>query len=586
MTAATTAPMIRLHTESSPRHDHGWPRLGGATRCASVARSASAALAAAALALAGPAAGDATGLSFHSTSTVIDGQRYFVADVFVDCTEPCDRVLLFHNIGLSAINFDGTYFQETHAEGTPSMLPMVASQGTWAVDTHICIGGNTQADTAGLSMVTPDWNWAFGQSTFFQPGCYFNVPPTFGVSFAGDDLRIRVARIAIHESHYQSECGVQFSGRFATMGTGGYESPSFQNFSLLVPFQLTPTGSTADAHDTPAGDGVCFTAQSGGGGGGGGSTGSPSDPPPGVANANPPSFDFNGDGDFDLMWYGLGNGMTSRWTMNGIARSGGGAFPWSTLPSFVPIGAADAGDDGSPEVFFYNQLARWVQMWSFIGDQRTATTLLFTEDSGWTPCAVGDFTGDGRADVLSRSANGLVYRMRPINQTTVYAPRTFTTLTQALEYVTHADLDGDGRQDLVLRASNGIYWGRRVSATGFTFMSPIAPSAVGSEWRLAGTGDFDGDHDDDVLWHNTATGEVRGWTLQNGVRVAGAQVRTGVGSMYRVVATLDTDHDGDDDIVWRNEATGDVYAWRMQGMVRVEGGFVRNVATYWTVVNR
>lgn len=564
-------------TTTHPPAAHPLPTTRRRTAC--VATAAVTAVAA----IAGMASADATGFSYHSTSTVIDGQRYFVADVFVDFEQPCDRVLLFHNIGLSAINFDGTYFHETHAEALPSMLPMIASQGTWAADTHICIGGNTQADTAGLAMVTPDWNWNFGISTFFQPGCYFNVPPIFGVSYAGDDLRIRVARISVHESHYQPDSGVQFSARIA-MSEAGASTPRFHNLSMLVPFQLTPAGSTAEAIDTPAGDGVCYTA-GGGGSGGGGSSGSPADPPPGVANANPPSFDFNGDGDFDLMWYGLGNGMTSRWTMNGITRGGGGAFPWSTLPSFVPIGAADAGDDGSPEVFFYNQLARWVQMWSFVGDQRTATTLLFTEDSGWTPCAVGDFTGDGRADVLSRSASGLVYRVRPINQTVAYAPRTFTTLTQALEYVTHADLDGDGRQDLVLRASNGIHWGRRVSSTGFTFMSPIAPSSVGGEWRLAGTGDFDGDHDDDMLWHNTATGEVRGWTLQNGNRVAGTQVRTGVGAMYRVVATLDTDHDGDDDVIWRNEATGDVYAWRMQGMVRVEGGFVRNVAPVWTVVN-
>jgi hypothetical protein len=255
------------------------------------------------------------------------------------------------------------------------------------------------------------------------------------------------------------------------------------------------------------------------------------------------------------------------------------------LPGNVPLGACDAGDDGAPEVFFYNPVSRQVFMWSFIGDQRTATTTLFTETSGWTPVGVGDFTGDGRADVLSRSTSGLVYKLRPLNQTTVYPERIWTTLTSVLAFVTNADIDADGRQDLILRAANGIYWGQRVSSTGFTVMSPITPYAVGVEWTLAGTGDYDGDLDDDILWHNPASGEVRAWRIQDGAKIGGSLVRTGVGPQYRLISTVDTDLDGDDDVVWRNEATGDVFAWRMQDLVRQSGAFVRNVSPLWRVVN-
>ena len=546
----------------------------------SITRPTSCVTALLALGLAAPAIADATGISYHARSEVVEGTRYFVTDIFVEFNEPCGRVLLFYQTTAAPVGIAGGFFHASVPGIPPSVVPAPNNQGPWSVDTHLCIGGSTQVPSSGIAGVTPDWDYGFGVTSSYQPGCFFVVPPTENTSFAGGDLKIRVARFAITESQFNPDAAVHFSARFAVAGVPG-TSAEFVNLSLTAPFQLLAGGTTTPG-DIPAQTGQCFVADSGGSGGGGGGG---LNPPAGVANLNPPSFDFNGDGTFDLMWHHSMTGQTSHWLMDGVARVGGGGFQWSTLPGNVPLGACDAGDDGAPEVFFYNPVSRQVFMWSFIGDQRTATSVLFTETTGWTPVGVGDFTGDGRADVLSRSTSGLVYKLRPLNQTTVYPERTWTTLTSVLTFVTNADIDADGRQDLILRAANGIYWGRRVSSTGFTFMSPITPYAVGAEWTLAGTGDYDGDLDDDILWHNPASGEVRAWRIQDGAKIGGSLVRTGVGPQYRLISTVDTDLDGDDDVVWRNEATGDVFAWRMQDLVRQSGAFVRNVSPLWRVVN-
>ncbi len=39
-------------------------------------------------------------------------------------------------------------------------------------------------------------------------------------------------------------------------------------------------------------------------------------------------------------------------------------------------------------------------------------------------------------------------------------------------------------------------------------------------WRMAGTGDFNGDGQTDLLWENTTTGEHEIW-LMNGMAIAG-----------------------------------------------------------------
>ena len=567
-------------------------RLDPRTPRRSLAFNATAALALSACAafVTAGANADSTGLLYHSTSKVVDGQTYFVIDVFVGYENPCDRLLLYWNTiaqpyGLSS----GFWFQTSAADIPATARPSPGATAIWDVDTFISIGGDTQRETKGCYFVTPDWDDAFTVSSAYQPGCMFIVPPLLGYNFAGSDRKVHVGRFTIHESQYLPGATLHFSARFGSGGQPG-NGPWMHDYSIDIPFQLTPAGSTTDAHDEPSPEPFCYSPppDNGGGSGSGGSSGGggTTTPPPGVANLNPSDLDFNGDGNADLMWFCSINGQTSHWQMDGLSRIGGGGFAWAAMSNSVALGAGDSNDDGTPEAFFFQPYGRWVFMWTFVGTQRLSAELIFTENSGWTPVAVGDFTGDGRADVLSRSSDGLNYRARPIAYRTVYAARNVATVAAGFGFVAAGDFDGNGVQDLLLRATNGVYWVKRLGVTGAATMLPITAGALATEWRMEGVGDLDGDRDDDIVWHNTVTGEVRGWLMQDGVRQTGGAIRTGVGASSKVISILDTDHDGRADVIWRNEATGDVYAWKMNGLVRENGAFVRNVSTVWSVVNR
>src|SRR5438046_6947880 len=81
------------------------------------------------------------------------------------------------------------------------------------------------------------------------------------------------------------------------------------------------------------------------------------------------------------------------------------------------------------------------------------------------------------------------------------------------------DFDGDGKADILWRNSstgeNYIYL-----MNGLTIASQGSINAVGGQaWQVKGIGDFDGDGKADILWRNTSTGENYIW-LMNGLSTA------------------------------------------------------------------
>jgi hypothetical protein len=80
-------------------------------------------------------------------------------------------------------------------------------------------------------------------------------------------------------------------------------------------------------------------------------------------------------------------------------------------------------------------------------------------------------------------------------------------------------------------------------------------------WEIAGTGDFDGDNDADILWRHDE-GAVTIWEIEDNAFVVNHNLGV-VPTTWEIADTGDFDGDADDDILWRHE-DGAVTIWEME----------------------
>jgi hypothetical protein len=92
---------------------------------------------------------------------------------------------------------------------------------------------------------------------------------------------------------------------------------------------------------------------------------------------------------------------------------------------------------------------------------------------------------------------------------------------------------------------------------------------MGSEWHIAGTGDFNGDGNSDILWESTA-GTANVWTMNGTQLVSAAPVEDAqgalaqMGSEWHIVAEGDFDGDGKADVLWESDS-GVETIWGLNG---------------------
>ena len=118
------------------------------------------------------------------------------------------------------------------------------------------------------------------------------------------------------------------------------------------------------------------------------------------------------------------------------------------------------------------------------------------------------------------------------------------------------DFNGDGRSDILWRNVDGQMsdWLANASGNGgFTQNNANAAAVVPTSWQIAGTGDFNGDGRDDILWRNI-DGQMSNWlaTASGGFIQNNANAAAVVPTAWQVAGTGDFNGDGRDDILWRN----------------------------------
>src|SRR6185436_8612672 len=138
--------------------------------------------------------------------------------------------------------------------------------------------------------------------------------------------------------------------------------------------------------------------------------------------------------------------------------------------------------------------------WAMDGTTRTSvSTVSPTVDLGWKIQGIGDFGGDGKADILLR------------NQST---------------------------RQVVIWMMNGA---TILAGSGAT------PLLDDSRWAVRGVGDFNGDGKSDILWRQDASGQVVVW-LMDGLTIAGSSLFALDDLSWDVAGVADVNGDAKADI--------------------------------------
>ena len=313
-------------------------------------------------------------------------------------------------------------------------------------------------------------------------------------------------------------------------------------------------------------------------------------------NPNPESFaatgDFNGDCRSDILWQNTASGLVYTWLMNGtsiLSQAGAETVPSST--GWVIQGVGDFNGDGMADILWQNTTTGEVYIWFMNGStiQSQAAVASVPSSTGWVIKGVGDFNDDGKADILwQNTISGEVY-LWLMNGSTITSQASPETVAPSSGWVIQGigDFNGDGMADILWQnsISGEVYIWLMNGATMLNQASPetVAPS---TGWVMQGVGDFDGNGTSDILWQNTSSGDVYIW-LMNGTTILNqGDVETVAPSSGWVIQGIgDYDGSGRSSILWRNSVNGEVYMWLMNGFSITSQAGVETVdpSTDWQI---
>ena len=234
------------------------------------------------------------------------------------------------------------------------------------------------------------------------------------------------------------------------------------------------------------------------------------------------------------------------------------------------------------------------------------TEVVFSQvpDTDWEIAGTGDFNGDGHTDILWRYYGTGDYQglndIWHMNGTTFLGENVFSRIADTNWRIDGTgDFNGDGQTDILWRYyGTGDYQGLVDIwyMNGAEFLGEnVFGQVLDTAWRIGGTGDFNGDGQTDILWRYYGTGAYQGlvdiWYL-NGSEFLGENVFTQVtDTAWEIAGTGDFNGDGQTDILWRYHGTGAYQGlndiWYMNGATFVgEAVFSAVPDTNWRIGNR
>jgi hypothetical protein len=302
---------------------------------------------------------------------------------------------------------------------------------------------------------------------------------------------------------------------------------------------------------------------------------------------NLPDLDFDGKSDILLQ---NNSGQVLQWGMDGSRvveddPLGNPGAAWSV----VAAGEASLGlAAGSPFVLMQNNSTD--EVWGWAWDPITHTTMgsapIGNPGPGWHVTGAADIYGDGVPATLMQSDSGQVWawamdtsHLVSTQTLGVAASTSIGNPGPSWHMVGTGDFNGDGKDDLLFQNDSGQIWQWQMNGSQVAASSQVGNP--GPAWHVVGTGDFDGDGKSDIILQNDS-GQVLQW-LMDGCRVVEDGPLGNPGPAWHVVGTGDFNGDGKSDLLFQNDS-GQIWQWLMNGNQVAASSSVANPGPAWHVV--
>ncbi|KJU84457.1 FG-GAP repeat-containing protein [Candidatus Magnetobacterium bavaricum] len=261
--------------------------------------------------------------------------------------------------------------------------------------------------------------------------------------------------------------------------------------------------------------------------------------------------DFNGDGKRDVLWRNTETGEVAIWLMNGktiasITSVATMDFNWHIQ------GIGDFNGDGKADIIWRHIKTGEVLIWLMDGTS-------IVNKSSVTPVGVLRASGAGTGN----------------------APMVIDTNWQVLGI---GDFNGDGKADIFWRngqTGEAVVW----TMNGADVADHRSVASVDSNWQVQGIGTFNQNGRSDIVWRNIDSGDVAIW-LMNGTSIAAVKSTATVGTNWQIRGIGGVNGDGYNDIIWQDETSGDIYTWNMGSNGEVLSGsyMARAVPNNWKII--
>jgi hypothetical protein len=281
--------------------------------------------------------------------------------------------------------------------------------------------------------------------------------------------------------------------------------------------------------------------------------------------------DFNGDNIDDILWRLGKDDETHAWLLNKNGQRQT-YVNYAANPNWDIKGTGDFNGDGITDILWQRRDNAETHSWLLDKNAQRRTHVNYGLQPGWDIKKTGDFNEDGTTDILWQEKNNGEIHAWLLNRNGERSNSVnFGQIPLNWDLKEAGDFNGDGTPDMLWRDQLGQAkqvhaWLLKDSKPGNYHLDDLIEDEVdivqGSNWNTKGTGDFNGDNIDDLIWQRQDTGETHLWLMNyNGERQSHVNFGSNLG--WDIKGTGDFNGDNIDDLIWQRQDTGETHLWLM-----------------------